>query len=145
MRKQLTMTTAMAAALLTLPACSSRSNEWEEVTADQDTAVCVDREGKRVDDDHCDNRSLGAYAGSNGYHGGGGSNAFLWYYLGRNSALPYYGDSIRDPRYAGRGSFQPVSGIRYAQAPLGTRMTRSQAISRGGLGSRGRSFGSGRS
>ncbi|MCD2322982.1 hypothetical protein LQ953_03000 [Sphingomonas sp. IC-56] len=140
MRKQLTMTTAMAAALLALPACSSRNDDWEAVT-DRDTAVCVDKDGKRVDDRQCNPQARGAYGGG----GGGMSNAFLWYYLGRNSAVPFYGDSIRDPRYAGRGSFTPTQGVRYADAPRASRMTRSQAVSRGGLGSRGRSFGSGRS
>jgi len=142
MRKQLTMTTAMAAALLALPGCSSRNDEWEAVTADRDTAVCVDKEGKRVDDSQCNPQARGAYGGGGG---GGMSSAFLWYYLGRSAAVPFYGDSIRDPRYAGRGSFTPAQGVRYADAPRASRMTRSQAVSRGGLGSRGRSFGSGRS
>lgn len=137
MKKQLTMTTAMAAALLALPGCSSEE-EWSgDVTADRDTAICVDGQGQRVDDDLC---ARGAYAGG-GYHGGGGSSAFLWYYLGRNSALPYYGESIHDRRYAGHGSYQPQSNASYVRAPLGTRMTRSQAISRGGLGASARRFG----
>ncbi|MBB5712901.1 hypothetical protein [Sphingomonas xinjiangensis] len=139
MRKQLTMTTAMAAALLALPACSSRNDEWEAVTADRDTAVCVDKDGKRVDDRQCNPQARGAYGG------GGMSSAFLWYYLGRNAAVPFYGDSISDRRFAGHGSYTPAQGVRYAEAPRASRMTRSQAVSRGGLGSRGRSFGSGRS
>lgn len=139
MKKQLTMTAAMAAALLSLPACS-RQDDWnEDVVADRDTAVCVDQEGVRVDDDLCARPS---YAGS---YNGGGSNAFLWYYLGRSSAVPYYGDSIHHRRYAGRGSFQPMPGARYDTAPASTRMARSSAVSRGGLGSSSRSFGSGRS
>ena len=134
MKKQLFMTTAMAATLAALPACSSNNGWDEDVIASQDTAVCVDREGRRVDDDLCDDD-----------YGGGGSNAFLWYYLGRSAAVPYYGDSIHHRRYAGRGSFTPQSGISYGRAPASTRMTRSQAVSRGGLGSSGRSFGGGRS
>lgn len=138
MKKQLTMTTAMAATLLALPGCSS-GDEWnEDVVADRDTAVCVDQQGRRVDDSLCSRQN---YAG---HGGGGGSNAFLWYYLGRNSAVPYYGDSIRDPRYA-RGSYMPVANTVYQPAPAASRMTRSQAVSRGGLGSSGRSFGGGRS
>jgi hypothetical protein len=133
MKKQLTMTSAMAAALLALPACSSNDGWNEDVIADRDTAVCVNREGTRVDDDLCDD------------DWGGGSNAFLWYYLGRSSAVPYYGDSIHDRRYRGRGSFKRQAGISYYPAPPATRMTRSQAVSRGGLGSSGRSFGGGRS
>ena len=136
MTKQLTMTTAMAAALIALAACSSQA---EDVIADNDTAICVDQEGKRVEDNRCGNDV-------HHYHGGGGaSSAFLWYYLGRSSAIPYYGDSIRDSRYAGRGSFNARPGASYARAPSTTGMTRSQAVSRGGLGSSGRSYGGGRS
>lgn len=134
------MTTAMAAALLALPACSS-SDEWnEDVVADKDTAVCVDKEGKRVEDGRCGTQAA--------YHGGGGgigASPFLWYYLGRSSAIPYYGDSINDRRFAGRGSFEPRQGVAYARAPAAAGMTRSRAVSRGGLGSSGRYFGSGRS
>ena len=93
MKKQLSMTTAMAAALIALPGCSSRDDWNGNVVSDRDTAVCVDREGKRVDDERCARQH---YAG---YHGGGGSNAFLWYYLGRQSAIPYYGESFRDARF----------------------------------------------
>lgn len=130
------MTVLMAAALLGLPfACSVGDNNWnEEVIADQDTAICVNREGQRVDDDYCDDD-----------FGGGGSSAFLWYYLGRSSAVPYYGDSIRDRRFAGRGSYSRQPGVTYARAPAITNVTRSQAVSRGGLGSSGRRFGGGRS
>jgi hypothetical protein len=135
MKKQLFMTTAMAATLAALPACSSNDDWDQDVVADRDVAVCVDQQGTRVDDDRC----------NDGFRGGGGSNAFLWYYLGRSSAIPYYGDSIHHRRYAGRGSFMPRSGVSYGKAPASTRVTRSQAVSRGGLGSSGRSFGGGRS
>ena len=140
MKKQMFMTTAMAAALAGLPACSSNNNNgWnEEVIADRDTAVCVDQQGERVDDDLCDDDRRGSGMGS----------AFLWYYIARNSAVPYYGDSIYDrrySRYARYGSFTPQPGLNYARAPATTRMTRSQAVSRGGLGSSSRRFGGGRS
>ena len=134
MKKQLGMTTAMAAALVALPACSS-NNGWDDnVVADRDTAICVNQAGERVDDDQCDDN-----------RGGGMSNAFLWYYLGRSAAIPYYGDSIHHSRYRGRGSYQPRSGVSYGRAPVTTNVTRSQAVSRGGLGSSSRSFGGGRS
>lgn len=133
MRKQLTMTTAMAAALIALPSCAS-NDDWDEgVVADRDTAICVDGEGRRVDDDLCDDDRNGV------------GGAFLWYYLGRGSVLPYYGDSIHHRRFAGRGSYNFTPGVRYYDAPAATRMTRSQAVSRGGLGSSARSFGGGRS
>ena len=133
MKKQLTLTTAMAAALIALPGCSSNDGWNEETVTDRDTEVCVDQNGTRVEDSRCssDRRS-------------GMSNGFLWYFIGRNSAVPYYGDSIRDRRYAS-GSYTPRAGATYFPAPAKTGMTRSQAVSRGGLGSSGRRFGGGRS
>ena len=131
MKKQLGMTTVMAATLLGAPACSS-NDEWnEDVYTERDTYVCVDDLGVRVDDDLCRTRISGS-----SYHP---------YYFGARSPLPYYGDTIYDPRYRGTGSFTARTGTAYDQAPVTTRMTRSQAISRGGLGSSGRSFGGGRS
>jgi len=137
MNKHLSMTTAMAAALIALPGCSSNDGWDDNVVADRDTAVCVDQEGKRVEDRRCNE---GQRTGGSGLGTG-----LLWYYIGRNSRVPYYGDSIRDPRYAGGGSYAPRAGAAYSLAPARTSMTRSQAVSRGGLGSSGRRFGSGRS
>ena len=134
MKKQLGMTTAMAAALLALPACSSDNGWDDDMVADRDTAICVNQAGERVDDDQCDRD-----------RGGGVSSAFLWYYIGRNAAIPFYGDSIHHRRYRGHGSYQPRSGVSYGRAPASTNVTRSQAVSRGGLGSSSRSFGGGRS
>ncbi len=133
MKKNVAMTSAMAAALVALPGCSDRNNGWnDDVIASSDTAICVDREGRRIDDDLCDDdRNSGV------------SSAFLWYYIGRSSAIPYYGDSIHNRRY--RGSFTPAAGAFYSRAPASTRMTRSQAVSRGGLGSSSRRYGGGRS
>ena len=131
MKKQLRMTTAMAATLLAAGGCASDDGWNEEVYAQQDTAVCVNANGDRIDDDLCDDDR---------YRGGSGA---YWYYLGRNSAVPYYGDSIHDRRYVGSRMKQP--GATYARAPLSTSMTRSQAVSRGGFGSSSRSFGSARS
>lgn len=137
MNKHLTITTAMAAAMIALPGCSSNDGWDDQVVADRDTAVCVDQEGKRVEDRRCNDvpRTGGSGIGT----------GLLWYYIGRNSAVPYYGDSIRDRRYAGAGSFSPRAGAVYAPAPARTSMRRSQAVSRGGLGSSGRRFGGGRS
>ncbi len=139
MKKQMFMTTAMAAALVGLPACSSNDDWNQDVIADRDTAVCVNQQGERVDDDLCDDDVN---------RGSGVGSAFLWYYIGRSSAVPYYGDSIYDRRYskyARYGSFTPQPGLTYGRAPTSTRMTRSQAVSRGGLGSSSRRFGGGRS
>lgn len=136
MKKHLTMTTAMAAALLALPGCSSGGDDWNdgEIVADRDTAICVDTNGTRVDDAQCEQRQTA----TGGYHGGGGGNGFMWYYLGRNSRIPYYGDSTFEPRFGGQGSYQPTSGVQYDAAPASSRMTRSAAVSRGGLGGRSR-------
>ena len=81
--KNLVLTTAMAATLTALTGCS-RGNDWDDnVVADRDTAVCVDQSGKRIAD-----------AGCNTHRGGMGSAAMLgyWYYMGRNSRVPYMGD-----------------------------------------------------
>ena len=133
MKKQLAMTSAMAAVLIAVPACTANDGWDEDVYASRDTAICVDRQGERVDDDLCDD---------DGYRGGG-SSAFLWYYMGRGSRLPYYGDSIHHRRYQGHGSFRPGPGISYDRAPKTASMTRSQAVSRGGFGSSSRRYGGG--
>jgi hypothetical protein len=127
-RKPIPITSAVAAALLALPGCSNR-NEWDsgEVTAASDTAVCVNNSGQRVSDDRCDNRGVR-------------SGGFGFFYLPRGALLPYYGQSVRDPRFAS-GSSTPRSGVNYSRAPAATRMTRSQAVSRGGLGATGRGLG----
>jgi hypothetical protein len=108
-----------------------RRLERPDVVADRDTAICVDKDGKRVDDSQCGQQTVIHHSG-----GIGVGTAFLWYYLGRNSAVPYYGESIRGPRLcrpwrvraARRGQAMP-------DAPAASRMTRSAAVSRGGLGS----------
>lgn len=135
MTKRLTITTALTSALLALPGCTS-GDDWDDnVYADRDTSVCVDREGRRVYDDNC----------RGGYTGGSGGG-YSHYYISRNSPVPFYGESVFDSRYAGSaGSFTPQPGRAYAQPPSITNMTRSQAVSRGGLGSSARGFGGGRS
>ncbi|MEP9402212.1 hypothetical protein [Sphingomonas sp. VNH70] len=127
MRNDLKITTGVAAALL-LAGCGGRDRDdgW---TARSDTAVCTDQNGVRVPDSNCNRRTGGSGVGS----------AFLWYYLARNAAIPPYGERARG------GTFTRVPGRSYAYAPASTAMTRSQAISRGGFGASGRSFGSGRS
>ena len=118
--KDLRITTGIAAALLAA-GCSRQDpdNGW---TADRDTAVCVDQQGHRVPDGQCPRqRSAGI--------GGGMGSAFLWYYIGRQSAVPYYGDVVRG------GSYAPSAGRSYFRAPASTAMSRASAVSRGGFGS----------
>lgn len=121
LRHVLVFTTALASTLLSAGCSRQDANQY----ADRDTAVCVDKQGNRVPDDRC----------SGGYHGSGLSNAFLWYYLGRSSAVPYYGDRVSG------GSFTRTPGATYFHAPSTTSITRSVAISRGGFGSSAHSFG----
>lgn len=131
-RKQLILTTAMAATLGSLSGCAS-NDEWSDgEIADSDTAVCVDQNGNRVDDDFCDDhRHYG--------HGVG------WFYINRGSRLPYYGDSVYDKRLGIKGSTKADASKPYFRAPASTAMTRSAAVARGGFGSSSRGFGGGRS
>lgn len=137
MKKQVFLTSAMAATLTALSGCSSSEDDWgSDVVADQDTRVCVDQNGNRVQDDDCERRAS---------HRSGIGAGFLWYYVGRGSRVPYYGDSVRDPQLGLKGSYFPTKGTNYAKAPATANMARSASVSRGGFGSSGRSFGGGRS
>jgi hypothetical protein len=134
MKKQIFLTSTMAAALTALSGCASGDDWNEDIIASDDTAICVDQSGNRIDDDACDDnrRGFGGFYGSR-------------YYINRGSRLPYLGDSIRDTRYKFAGSSSPMSGVNYARAPSASRITRSAAIARGGFGSSSRGFGGGRS
>ena len=122
MRFDLKITTGVAAALLAA-ACGQRDNGW---TATDNTAVCTDKAGNRVPDDNCRRHES---------FGGGAGSAFLWYYLGRHSAIPYYGERV------GGGSFTRAAGTSYFAAPVGSAVSRSAAVSRGGFGATGEGFG----
>jgi hypothetical protein len=129
MKKHLTLTTPVAAALSMLSGCSTAPDWDDQPVAARDTVVCTDDAGEVVDDGWCrDNRYPG----------------YSSYYYRRGAYLPFYGDSVRNSRFA-TGSLAPQAGVSYAPAPADVRMTRSTAMSRGGLGSTGRSFGGGRS
>lgn len=133
-KKQILLTSAMAATLTALSGCST-GDDWDgNVYAENDLGVCVDQNGYRVDDDYCDSNSS-RYRG--GHYG--------WFYVNRGSRVPYYGDSIHDKRHAFAGSTRPDPGKVYAKAPASANMTRSTAVSRGGFGSSSRSYGGGRS
>lgn len=136
MKKKVFLTSAMAATLTALSGCSSGEDDWgSDVVADQDTRVCVDQNGNRVADDDCDRGAS---------HTSGVGTGLLWYYIGRGSRVPYYGDSVRDPQLGLKGSYFPTKGANYAKAPATANMARSASVSRGGFGSSGRSFGGGR-
>ena len=124
MDKKLTLTASLAAVLTGLSGCSSGP---QEVLAANNTRICVDEWGSRIDDDYCENRS---------YRSGG---SFV--YLRSGSPVPYYYDNVRDRKYASYVSRSPLPG--FVRAPAASNMARSSAVSRGGLGSSGRSFGRG--
>jgi uncharacterized protein YgiB involved in biofilm formation len=153
--KQLTITAAMASAILVLDAC--RANDQPQLSSD---AVCVDKVSKkRVADNHC-------AVAQNQQQNSGASNAFLWYYLGRSSAVPPMGYSVASPTY--RGSYRPDPSINYRSAPPAppsnyrsglmsstslrsgsnagfspTTIRTSTAVSRGGFGASAHSFSAG--
>jgi hypothetical protein len=113
-RKTLRITLAISTAMLA-GACGRQFNEDDGWTAAEDTAVCTDRQGNRVPDDNCRRTQY------SGYHG---PSPFLWYYLGRGSMIPAYGQ-----RMAG-GSYTPSSGVRYTPSHESA-----GRIARGGFGS----------
>lgn len=127
MKRDLTLTTGLAAALLASGCDRPQADGW---TAQRDTAVCTDRAGNRVADDQCRRQ---AHAG-----GHAGASPFLWYFLARSAIIPPYGE-----RVAG-GSYNRAPGRSYGFAPRATNVTRAGAISRGGFGASARSFGGAR-
>lgn len=128
MTKKFMLTATIAAAIAaTASGCGPRQPQGyadNGYYSGRDTAVCTDRSGRRVDDRYCQRNS----------HSGMG-NAFMWYYLGRSSATPYMGQPVRG------GTFTRTAGATYFHAPSAANVTRSVAVSRGGLGSSARSFG----
>jgi hypothetical protein len=117
--KQLKITTGVAAALLAA-GCGQGEEADNGWTADRDTAVCVDQQGNRVPDGQCPQQRQAV--------AGGHVSPFLWYYLGRQSAVPYYGERVVG------GSFVPTGGHSYFRAPAAMTGTRSGSIVRGGFG-----------
>ena len=124
-KTSLTFTTALAAALLAT-GCN-RQPDWND---NNQAAICTDRSGHRVADSQCDR-----YAGGGG---GGGVSPFLWYYMGRSSAIPPIGG------YAGGGgSYSRGAGTSYSRAPSGgmESVASHASVTRGGFGSSAHSYG----
>lgn len=139
MKKQIFLTSAMAATLTSLTGCAS-GDDWDDNGyASADTQVCVDDVGIRVDDMWCVDDDNDGHV----YFNGQRYRKRDWYYVYRGSPLPYHGEWVRDARF--KGSAAPIAGATYARAPQFTNMTRSAAMARGGFGSSSRSFGGGRS
>jgi uncharacterized protein YgiB involved in biofilm formation len=105
-KKNLTITVAMASAIMALGACRAAPPQ-QAINSD---AVCTNKATKaRVPDSNC------ATAQNNSGGSNAGSNAFLWYYLGRSSAVPPVGQSVIGSSY--RGSYVPDPAIDYRTAP----------------------------
>jgi hypothetical protein len=120
MRKKSFLLTTTLAAALAVSACGRPANQWDEsynVYSDRNTAVCTDKNKRRVPDSYCQQN-----------RGGGAGNAFMWYYLGKSAAVPYHGDPVRG------GSFARTPGATYFHAPASSSVTRAAAVSRGGFG-----------
>lgn len=111
-KPDLRITTAVASALA-LVACGQSFNQDDGWTAAENTAVCTDRQGQRVEDRNCSQQSRQAHP-----------NMFLWYYLMRGGSVPPYGERVAGGSYA---------------RPAGASFTSSSAsaatIARGGFGS----------
>jgi hypothetical protein len=122
------LTAGFAALLIGLQSCGTGYDDDDEWRAAGNTRICVDDQDRRVPDQNCDDPRYG--------------RSYGYYYLGRGAPLPYYGDSLRNSRYSAYGSRNAPQGFT-TNAPAGTNMTRSAAVSRGGLGSTGRGFGRG--
>jgi hypothetical protein len=135
-KKKLILTSAMAATLSTLGACSGEAEKDGEVLADRDTAVCVDQNGTRIEDEHC------AKPGARSGIGSGLASAAMWYYVGRGGRIPYRGDSVNDSSRGFTGSYFSTKGTQYASAPAATNVVRSPSVARAGFGSSGSKFSS---
>ncbi|MFV4649086.1 hypothetical protein ACNJUT_21075 [Mycobacterium tuberculosis] len=121
--------TAVLAVSATVLAGCDRKDDWQasSTTTNAPTRVCVDSAGKRVPDDQCPPQGQAVHSG-----GGGVGNAFLWYYIGSSMANRSYTVPPMGAPVSG-GGFIPTAGVAYHAAP--------GAVSRGGFGGIGRSFG----
>lgn len=127
MLKKVILAATVAGLALTASACN-RAPAYgyynDGYYAGGNTQVCTDRAGRRVPDNMC----------QQAYYGGG-FNPYIWYYVGSNYPVPYYGTIVHG------GSWSRPSNFRsYVRAPAQANVTRSVAVSRGGLGSTSRSF-----
>lgn len=120
-KKELRITTAVSAALLAA-GCGPKADPNKGWSATENTAVCTDEQGRRVDDTYCNNRNR-AYAGSRHYG---------WYYIPRGGYVPGMGLGARG------GSYSAPAGSHYTPASVG-----GAHVSRGGFGSSAHSFGGG--
>jgi hypothetical protein len=109
---ELRITTALSAALLAA-GCGPKFDEKKGWNAAENTALCTDEQGKRVEDRYCDRNYR-----ATGYHHYG------WYYIPRGGYVPAYGMAARG------GSYTAAPGARFT--PSGVSAAH---IARGGFGS----------
>lgn len=131
----------MIAAAASLTACSPSQPSYDNTqswAASQDTRICRDNAGRRIDDRYCTRSQLA---------GGSSSNAFMWYYIGRGGYVPPVGQTYTPDSY---GRSTPVAGKTYTSAPKVISAVPGMSakgtvgsVSRGGFGSSAHGFSSG--
>ncbi len=131
MKFDLKITVAVAAALLAA-ACEQQPPKPQEWTASADTALCVDKDGKRIPDTNCQGKPGERVQERHGSGMGTAAALFgAWYFLGRGQRIGPMGAPVVG------GSFAPRPGAAYGRAAGFT------SVSRGMFGSSGRGFGGG--
>lgn len=111
-KKELRITTAVSAALLAAGCGSKQVDTNKGWSATENTAVCTDERGKRVEDRYCDRN----YRAAGGYHHYG------WYYVPRGGYIPGMGMAARGGSYTAHPGYTPA-GVAAAH------------VARGGFGS----------
>jgi hypothetical protein len=117
MKKFGLMFTVATATMLVSCGSANANDGW---TADEDTAICTDRQGNRVDEDRCDDDAR---------RGGG---MFFWYFMSRGGYVPPMGHKVHKSKY---GSYKKSPGKSYYPASRYS----SHSSSRGGFGATGSS------
>ncbi|MBV9932187.1 MAG: hypothetical protein JO013_14755 [Alphaproteobacteria bacterium] len=112
---ELRITTAVSAALLAA-GCGPKFDAKNGWNAAENTAVCTDEKGNRVEDRNCDRN----YRAVGGYHHYG------WYYIPRGTFVPPIGGLARG------GGYVAPAGSHYTPAGVSA-----SHIARGGFGSSG--------
>lgn len=123
MKSKLLITTAVSSAFIAASCGSSAPDRNASWTTEEDTKVCTDDKGNRVDDEKCKQTRV--------HNSGSGAAVgfFAWYYLSRGGRVPAIGNRVSG------GAFQPTTGRSY----------RSSSVARGGFGARSSSSSSSRS